>query len=294
MRGCVSRATSLQILKPTSDRWTRTSSAAHENHSSPPSYLSVVFSPAHSADILLSIDPGHGALNRVPYPDVAVHFGPIIRVSNRFLGRIHKESMRGSVGHSEVAPSTLCNITRWCSMANLSDAFVGLVSYKLPIDVTSKVYHALELLTPMRLYHPVRNVGSASSKESVKHVLEAAKRGEHIVTDDRRVDRISNNTALCLLRNPRPLRPSYNCPIGCPHYLQKTCPTVNCMYDGSGTYNHMAVRDCMSMCGKSCPFLTATAEAKRKRAPQDEWKLRLQRRAASGGALFSSNLGTLD
>jgi hypothetical protein len=294
MRGCVSRATSLQILKPTSDRWTRTSSAAHENHSSPPSYLSVVFSPAHSADILLSIDPGHGALNRVPYPDVAVHFGPIIRVSNRFLGRIHKESMRGSVGHSEVAPSTLCNITRWCSMANLSDAFVGLVNYKLPIDVTSKVYHALELLTPMRLYHPVRNVGSASSKESVKHVLEAAKRGEHIVTDDRRVDRISNNTALCLLRNPRPLRPSYNCPIGCPHYLQKTCPTVNCMYDGSGTYNHMAVRDCMSMCGKSCPFLTATAEAKRKRAPQDEWKLRLQRRAASGGALFSSNLGTLD
>ncbi len=171
----------------------------------------------------------HGSLNRVPYADIAVHFGPIVRFSNKFLGYMHHQSMKGDVGHSEVAPSTMCNITNWCQMSNLSEAFVGLINYKLPVEVTSKVYHALETLAPMRLFHPVRNVGSASSKESVQHIIAASNKGEYFVRDDRRVDRAANNTALCLLRNPRPLRPSYNCPIGCPHYLQRTCPTVNCM-----------------------------------------------------------------
>ena len=70
-----------------------------------------------------------------------------------------------------------------------------------------------------------------------------------------------NATALCLLANPRPTRPSFNCAVGCAHYQQKTCPQVNCIYgmgeNGElGTYAHMAVRDCMTKCKQTrqCPY----------------------------------------
>ena len=47
----------------------------------------------------------------------------------------------------------------------------------------------------------------------------------------------ARHTALCLLKNPRPPRPSFNCPYGCPHHLQETCPAVNCIWgDPRGAY----------------------------------------------------------
>ena len=53
--------------------------------------------------------------------------------------------------------------------------------------------------------------------------------------------------AMCLLRNPRPPRPSYTCPFGCPWHEQITCPTVNCMAREPGTYHHMAHQSCYSV-----------------------------------------------
>jgi len=53
----------------------------------------------------------------------------------------------------KVVPPTLCNITRWCAMGNLSIAVMGgrdggLFDYKLPVDISSPIYAALEELVP--------------------------------------------------------------------------------------------------------------------------------------------------
>ena len=60
----------------------------------------------------------------------------------------------------------------------------------------------------------------------------------------------------------------------------------------------MATRDCMSMCGGSrgkCPFLTATLEAKRQKAPQDDWlkKFRLSAKGAEDVTLTPGKLWEL-
>jgi hypothetical protein len=124
----------------------------------------------------------------------------------------------------------------------------------------------MEQYAPGKIFHPVRDVGSGSDRSTIDKAQDAL----HLHAVQRETARVANFSTLCLLTNPWPLRPSYNCAIGCPHYLQKTCPERNCMYDGSGTYYHMAFQACMRYCTKSpmrCPVYTGTAEAVRKLGP---------------------------
>ena len=100
--------------------------------------------------------------------------------------------------------------------------------------------------------HPVRDTGSASNKDSVKDAAKARTK------KDNTPKLIAEHTALCLLKNPRPPRPSFDCPFGCPHHLQRTCPKVNCIWgDPKGTYVHLAAQQCMSKCHRlpdGCPY----------------------------------------
>lgn len=102
-----------------------------------------------------NIGQRHGKLMRglVPDDQVAMHFGPLLRFSARLLALLQDESAAGSTAHAEIAPSTLCNVTQWCTMGNLSIAVMGgrdggLFDYKLPVDISSPIYAALEELAP--------------------------------------------------------------------------------------------------------------------------------------------------
>ena len=192
---------------------------------------------------------------RLPF-DTAFLFGSIVRYSGRFAKHVDDLARlpRPSYGHSETAVPSLCNATAWCTMGNLSSDWVGLNEYQLPKPVDTAVFEALGALAPDRLFHPVRDTGSASNKDNV---LKAG--------GDFRVARTSATaatyTAMCLLKNPRPPRPSYDCPIGCPHHAQRTCPTVNCIWgDERARYVHMAVSECLDRCKRrpeGCPYDTA-------------------------------------
>ena len=197
------------------------------------------------------------AFSRMRMPDdTAFLFGSIVRYSGRFAA--HLDAMAAapapSYGHSETATPSLCNVTKWCTMGNLSSAWVGLNEYQLPKAVSSDVFDALADLAPDRIFHPVRDTGSASNKDNVLNAGSSF-----------RVSKTSKQTAaytaMCLLKNPRPPRPSYDCPIGCPHHLQRTCPVVNCIWgDDRAKYVHMAVSDCLSKCQRNpagCPYDTA-------------------------------------
>eukprot|EP00622_Pseudochattonella_farcimen_P005913 FR741624.1.p1 GENE.FR741624.1~~FR741624.1.p1 ORF type:complete len:296 (+),score=-6.29 FR741624.1:108-890(+) len=197
----------------------------------------------------------NGMLSRVKAEEVAVHFGPLVRFSVKLIDHIHEMSLEGATGHSEVAPSTLCNMTTWCRMGNLS--FVGLLDYKLPAAVPHQVFNALSKMAPNLLFHPIRDVKSVSSSESIKSVgvNQIDRAPGHLLSSSPIPTRRENATAMCLLANPRPMRPSFHCPHGCPHYQQTTCPHVNCMWgtEPYETYAHMAVTDCISKCMRGAP-----------------------------------------
>uniref|UniRef100_A0A7S2W9Q0 Uncharacterized protein n=1 Tax=Rhizochromulina marina TaxID=1034831 RepID=A0A7S2W9Q0_9STRA len=199
-----------------------------------------------------------GALLRAKTHEVVVHFGPLIRLSHRYMKFVQSNVLLGNNGHSEVVLSTLCNMTNWCTFTNLSESVIGLNNFKLPTSITGDVFDAMEVLFPGKLFHPVRDVGSFSSLNSISDMGNLKDRHHH------HTRREANITALCLVENPRPTRPSYSCTMGCPHHLQFTCPTVNCMWGGNETYNHMGVRDCQVLCKQNydhCPYATATMES---------------------------------
>ena len=151
----------------------------------------------------------------------------------------------------------------------------GLFDYKLPSDITSGIWRALEQLEPGgKLFHPVRDIDSASDHTNLGtvHHKSAMQIGKAI-------DKNSMFMAQCLLRNPRPPRPSYSCPFGCPWHEQYTCPKVNCMAReiGGGTYHHMAYISCYNLCRKTgkCPWRTGTREQEsiaEMQAEKGEWK----------------------
>lgn len=230
-----------------------------------------------------NIGQRHGKISRghVSDREVAVHFGPLIRFTSRYLLLLERESRGGTTGHSEIAPTTLCNITKWCTMGNLSLAVMGghdggLFDYKLPSDISSSIWKALEHLEPDgKIFHPVRDCESASDRTNIGTV-------HHKATLRSRASEIDKNSmfmAQCLLRNPRPPRPSYSCPFGCPWEKQFTCPKVNCMarLPEGGTYHHMAYFSCYNLCRKTgkCPWRTGTREQEAmalKQAETGEWQ----------------------
>jgi hypothetical protein len=230
-----------------------------------------------------NINMRHGSVSQshVPSHEVALHFGPLVRYSSRYLSFLETESsLRGTTGHSEIVVTTLCNITSWCTMGNLSVDVMGgkdggLFDYKIPKEINSPIYHALGLMKPGKLLHPVRNVATTSDPQHITSVAQSlasantktTKNSNEVEYDDLRPDQrlVVDYFAKCLLRNPRPPYPSYNCPIGCPWHEQSTCPTVNCMGRGdnsNGTYLHMAINDCVSLCKitRKCPWTTGTKE----------------------------------
>ena len=214
-----------------------------------------------------NIGQRHGKVGRSGVPDnqVSLHFGPMLRFSSKFLELLETESAVGTTGHAEVVPPTLCNITKWCKMGNISVAVMGgrdggLFDYKLPLDISSPIYAALEELVPGKVFHPVRDVGTASDKDAIARSGSAET--QHHAAKSMATQQ-SRYMAMCLLRNPRPPRPSYNCPFGCPWHEQITCPTVNCMAREPGTYHHMGHQSCYKLCmtTKQCPWTTNTFEA---------------------------------
>uniref|UniRef100_A0A7S2E2V8 Uncharacterized protein n=1 Tax=Octactis speculum TaxID=3111310 RepID=A0A7S2E2V8_9STRA len=205
-----------------------------------------------------------GELHNVPIPNLAVHFGPVIRVSSRLMDHMHVSALEGYLGHFEIAPTTLCNQTRWCTIGNLSRARVGVIAYRAPVDLVDLVMDSLSTLAPGRLFHPARETSSVSSKGvaafSGKTTHGSAKAVE---TDPRKLLR-AQHTAMCLLANPRPRRPSWGCLEGCPFHAQWVCPTVNCMANSrNGTYEHLAAGACVRKCQqrpKGCPYDTSIKE----------------------------------
>ena len=195
---------------------------------------------------------GGRSLVDFPVDEIAIHFGPIVRFSSRLMNYLHEVSLQGAVAHSEVMPSTLCNVTSWCHYSNISTDYIGLIEYKFPYQVDSNVLGFLREIAPNRLFHPVRDIASVSQRDakiSKKHTPDNS--SKHVPLEESRA------IAFCLLGSPRPNRPSYNCPIGCPLHLQKTCPEVNCMWDGSGKYFHngpaLCLQRCISSKFKRCP-----------------------------------------
>ena len=217
-----------------------------------------------------NIGQRHGKVGRgnVPDNEVSLHFGPLLRFSSRFLELLETDSGIGTTGHAEVVPPTLCNITKWCTMGNLSLAVMGgrdggLFDYKLPVDISSAIFAALEELAPGKVFHPVRDVGTASDQTNIAKVSsDAVQHHSSTGLKSNKSNQQSRYMAMCLLWNPRPPRPSYNCPFGCPWHEQITCPTVNCMAREPGTYHHMGHQSCYSLCQKTrkCPWTTNTIE----------------------------------
>lgn len=167
------------------------------------------------------LDPVHGGgawnlahihgpgFAHTPLADVAFMFGSITRYSGRFAAHLDALARGPSptYGHSEAATPSLCNATSWCSMGNLSSAWVGLNEYQLPRPITSEVFEELEALAPDKLFHPVRDTGSASSSSALKRAT--GRVAGRVGTTE------ASNVARCVLANPRPHKPSYSCPVGC-------------------------------------------------------------------------------
>lgn len=207
-----------------------------------------------------------GSLRRTPLADIGFLFGPIVRYSRRFVDLLDSSALAGTYGHSETAVPTLCNVTTWCTMGNISNRVVGLLDYQLPVAITSSIFEALKRLAPKKIFHPVRDTKSASSVSTVLASHIALSRPSDRVFSKPYPSRVDRRHAMivaqCLLRNPRPLRPSFSCPVGCPHYMQKTCPVVNCMWGQSPhhRYVHLAVAKCIALCKQhpaGCPYDTA-------------------------------------
>ena len=150
-------------------------------------------------------------------------FGAIVRYSSRFASLLDQDGAADppSYGHSETAVPTLCNITQWCTMGNISDAWVGINDYLLDPPIDSAVFEEIEKVLPDRLMHPVRDTTSSSSFSSVdglaRGVAATPKQARARVINGVFHAPAGRHEALCLLANPRPFQPSFSCPVGCPH-----------------------------------------------------------------------------
>ena len=168
------------------------------------------------------------------HAEVAILFGAIVRFSSRFASLLDQDGAADppSYGHSETAVPTLCNITQWCSMGNISAAWVGINDYLLDPLIDSAVFDEIEKVLPNKLMHPVRDTTSSSSFSSVdglaRGVATTPKQARASVIKGVFHAPAGRHEALCLLANPRPFQPSYSCPVGCPHHVQEACPTRNC------------------------------------------------------------------
>ena len=168
-------------------------------------------------------------------------------------------------GHSETAVPTLCNITQWCTMGNISAAWVGINDYLLDPPISTDVFDEIEKVFPHKLMHPVRDTMSSSSFDSVsglaRGVATTPKQARARVINGVFHAPAGRHEALCLLANPRPFQPSFSCPVGCPHHVQEACPTRNCVWGNpNATYVHLAAKQCVVECGKEparCPFATS-------------------------------------
>mmetsp|Transcript_15089 Transcript_15089/g.22657 ORF Transcript_15089/g.22657 Transcript_15089/m.22657 type:complete len:419 (-) Transcript_15089:93-1349(-) len=220
------------------------------------------------------------ATARIPLSEISFSFGPIVRFSSKFLyllDTLAKEKTP-SYGHAETFVPTLCNFTDWCHYQNLSSTWVGQLAYQLPVAITANIFAELEHIAPSRIFHPVRDTASASSATAVQRLKTAKITSasfppiQPLTSDSYASSEKKHSSPLewsqariiaeCLHLNPRPIRPSYNCPIGCPHHLQETCPVVNCMWGQPKThkYVHLAVDKCIQLCRKqrnACPYHTA-------------------------------------
>ena len=92
-----------------------------------------------------------------------------MRYSSRFASLLDQDGAADppSYGHSETAVPTLCNITQWCTMGNISAGWVGINDYLLDPPINSGVYDEIEKVFPHKLMHPVRDTTSSSSFDSV-------------------------------------------------------------------------------------------------------------------------------
>ena len=100
------------------------------------------------------------------HSEVAILFGAIVRFSSRFASLLDQDGAADppSFGHSETAVPTLCNITQWCTMGNISSAWVGINDYLLDPPITGAVLDEIERFFAGRLMHPVRDTASSSSQ----------------------------------------------------------------------------------------------------------------------------------
>ena len=139
-----------------------------------------------------------------------------------------------------------------------------MINAKFPFQMDSTLFTFMEMLAPQRLFHPTRDVASVSTYRRKDLTSRAHKRP---VEPKEEIE--AHAMALCLLGSSRPIRPSYNCPVGCPHHDQNTCAAVNCMWDGSGNYLHASPTRCLDTCmryakeydfGYACPVDFTTEE----------------------------------
>ena len=98
--------------------------------------------------------------------EVAILFGPVVRYSSRFASLLDQDAAADppSYGHSETAVPTLCNMTSWCALGNISAAWVGINDYLLDPPITGAVLDEIESFFAGRLMHPVRDTASSSSQ----------------------------------------------------------------------------------------------------------------------------------
>ena len=98
--------------------------------------------------------------------EVAILFGAVVRYSSRFASLLDQDAAADppSYGHSETAVPTLCNMTSWCALGNISAAWVGINDYLLDPPITGAVLDEIESFFAGRLMHPVRDTASSSSQ----------------------------------------------------------------------------------------------------------------------------------
>lgn len=98
---------------------------------------------------------------RLPCPEErrAGLFMPIIRYSDRVIEHLVKQYDDGKSGHCEIGQSTLCNMTKWCTMTNVSATWMSHL-FGAPGGGVSdfKLYHAMTEHHPNKLLHPTRQV----------------------------------------------------------------------------------------------------------------------------------------
>lgn len=98
---------------------------------------------------------------RLPCPEErrAGLFMPIIRYSDRVIEHLIKQYDDGKAGHCEIGQSTLCNMTAWCTMANISSAWMSHLFGSPGGGVSDfRLYHAMVEHHPNKLLHPTRQV----------------------------------------------------------------------------------------------------------------------------------------